>query len=657
MLSAPPPMVSPLFDPLQALAQWRSRMERNAADLARWLHAEGMVGDVELQRLQALRERLATDRLKLAFVAEFSRGKSELINAIFFADTGVRMLPATPGRTTMCPVELSWTPDRTPELALLPIDTRRRGLALADVQGRDEMWVRVPLDPSQPMLMAQALAEVTRTRRVSIDEARSHGLWNDEQPDFNPPVLADGQVDVPAWRHASINYPHPLLQQGLTVLDTPGLNAIGAEPELTLNLLPSAHAVVFMLSADAGVTRSDLAVWRGHLDSRSLERFVVLNKIDTLADPLSLPGIVELQIEQQCEATAQTLQVPLTRVFPLSARDALTARLDGDAERLARSRLQALEEALSTELMPRQQELLAAAVRETLEGVRQSAAHQLADRRRQLAEEMLELRGLKGKSSAKVRMMQGRVAEESEEFERCVSRLQAMRSVLARMQKACTDHLSSDRLRTGVNTLQGSLGARLLSLGLSRAFAQLMDQVRDELQQCCTQAQEMWEMMDASFTQLNADHGFSFVLAPLPDLGRFKNDLQRIETRYGAHLGVTQSWRLAAPGALEHFCRMLLSRLRVSFESASSELEMWGKAAENQVRVQLKERRRMYRQRAETLERIESASGELQTRLSELEEQEQQLRELHQSLEQRVHSAQRAALQASSELPTLAAVA
>jgi hypothetical protein len=124
-----------------------------------------------------------------------------------------------------------------------------------------------------------------------------------------------------------------------------------------------------------------------------------------------------------------------------------------------------------------------------------------------------------------------------------------------------------------------------------------------------------------------------------------------------AHLGLTQSWRLAAPGALEHFCRMLLSRLRVSFESASSELEMWGKAAENQVRVQLKERRRMYRQRAETLERIQSASGELQTRLSELEEQEQQLRELHQSLEQRVHSAQRAALQASSELPTLAAVA
>ena len=92
---------------------------------------------------------------------------------------------------------------------------------------------------------------------------------------------------MPAWRHALINYPHPLLKRGLVVIDTPGLNAIGAEPELTLGLLPSAHATVFILGADTGVTKSDLAIWREHLDGRALERFVVLNKIDTLADPLS----------------------------------------------------------------------------------------------------------------------------------------------------------------------------------------------------------------------------------------------------------------------------------------------------------------------------------------------------------------------------------
>jgi predicted GTPase len=62
-----------------------------------------------------------------------------------------------------------------------------------------------------------------------------------------------------------INFPHPLLKQGLVILDTPGLNAIGAEPELTLSLLPNAHAVLFILAADTGVTQSDLAIWREHI--------------------------------------------------------------------------------------------------------------------------------------------------------------------------------------------------------------------------------------------------------------------------------------------------------------------------------------------------------------------------------------------------------
>ena len=48
----------------------------------------------------------------------------------------------------------------------------------------------------------------------------------------------DGMLEIPRWRHAIINFPHPLLQQGLVILDTPGLNAIGIEPDLTLNQLP-----------------------------------------------------------------------------------------------------------------------------------------------------------------------------------------------------------------------------------------------------------------------------------------------------------------------------------------------------------------------------------------------------------------------------------
>jgi hypothetical protein len=246
---------------LDQLHGWRRAVEGRTDDLLRWLADHDLADETSTARLRSLRERLSNEKLMVAFGAEFSRGKSELINAIFFADTGARILPATPGRTTMCPVELGWQRDQPAQMQMLPIDTRLDARTLAEWRQQPTRWTTVPLRPDSPLELAAALGEVKRTARVDIDTAERLGFWNPGDLQDNPPQGDDGLVEVPAWRHVLINYPHPLLEQGLVVLDTPGLNAIGAEPELTLNLLPSAHATVFILAADTGVTRSDLAIW------------------------------------------------------------------------------------------------------------------------------------------------------------------------------------------------------------------------------------------------------------------------------------------------------------------------------------------------------------------------------------------------------------
>ena len=80
----------------------------------------------------------------------------------------------------------------------------------------------------------------------SRSEAERLGFVIDPTGEDGHKPDAAGNVEIPCWRHALINYPHPLLQRGLVVIDTPGLNAVGAEPELTLGLLPAAHAIVFL---------------------------------------------------------------------------------------------------------------------------------------------------------------------------------------------------------------------------------------------------------------------------------------------------------------------------------------------------------------------------------------------------------------------------
>ena len=628
-MSAPDkPMQSSIADSLDVLATWRAELDRYVVQLSRSLAEWDLLDGADATLLGALRERLASEKLVLAFVAEFSRGKSELINAIFFADAGRRVLPATPGRTTMCPVELRYEAGAPVRLSLLPVETRLRGLSLAELRPRDEPWHHVPLDPRNAQSLVEALLAVTRTQRVDKERAIALGFWDDSQPEDNPPLADDGSVEVPAWRHAIINYPHPLLKRGLVVIDTPGLNAIGAEPELTLGLLPSAHAVVFVLGADTGVTRSDMSIWRDHLGQASLERFVVLNKIDALMDPLLPPAEVRAQIELQRRNTAEILGVPLERVFPLSARDALAARVDLDAKRLVASRLPPLEDALVAQLLPRRQELLVKSAVGVVEQLRQSAGRRLSDRRRGQSEQLLELRGLRGKSSAKTRVMIERVDAELADFERCTAKLGALRAVQARILKSVLAVLSAEALRREMAAMQAAMSSRPFNLGGRAAFDTLMTRVRAALGKARSQSEEMQQMLEGSFRQLNTEFGFAFALSPLPGLAPFVQELDVIENNYSRYLGLGNALRMAMPGFAEQFRRMLLSKLRVVFENVAGELELWSKSAQGQIEMQLRERRRGFTRRRETLERVQVAAGDLEQRIAEVQAQDDHLAEM-----------------------------
>jgi hypothetical protein len=251
-----------------------------------------------------------------------------------------------------------------------------------------------------------------------------------------------------------------------------------------------------------------------------------------------------------------------------------------------------------------------------------SGSRRLADRRRQHAVQLLELRGLRGKSGGKLRMLVARLDAESTDFEQCAGRLAALRAVQTRIQRSLLGDLSSDLLRVEVGAMQSALGVWPFKRGARAAFDTLMSRLHAAVTAAGTQAGEMQQMLGASFRQLNTDFGFTFALAPMPSLQPTLDELQAIERSYGRYLGLGQAWRLAQPGFIEQFRRMLLAKLRVVFESAASEFELWSKAATQQVEAQLQERRSSFLRRREALLRVQAASGELAQRISEVQAQD-----------------------------------
>ena len=639
---------------------WRREVGLRLKVLTDWLKEQQLLDDGADESVQRLIEQLRSDKVMVAFVAEFSRGKSELINAVFFAGYGRRIMPASAGRTTMCPTELGYDADLPPCLRLLPIETRLQPQALLEWRMVPEQWTRVDLDVNNPEQLAGAMEKVSEVLHVTRDEARALGFWHDDRPEDNPPVNAAGAVEVPRWRHALINMAHPLLRQGLVVLDTPGLNAIGAEPELTVNLIPQAQAVVFILGADTGVTKSDLTIWREHLatmEGSEGTRFVVLNKIDTLWDELSTPAQIEAQMLRQCAETAQTLALNGEQVLALSAQKGLLAKVRGDAALLEQSRLPTFESLLGQQVLGARQAMLESAIRTVVGRVQSDAQRTIGVRRRELAEQMMELKGLRGKNHQVIRQMRVRVETEKADFDRSAASVLAVRSVHLRQLRDVFKLLGSTSIKRELAGLSTALREPGLKLGIKKSYAKGFDNLRGVVRQVQLLEGEIHSMLGTSFRQLNTEYGFSLQAADPPAMDRFEKDLDAVERSHLQYLGVGNMMQLARPEFAEKLVRALLARVRSIFETALGEIELWNKSTSGQLDAQLRERRRAYGRRIEAIQRIQDAAGGLDLRLGEIGEQEAALDAVTQRLQSMSHELLAARADAGARAEAAEAVA
>ena len=610
---------------------WRLELALRLKMLSEWMESNGLMDDAISARLRRLVAQMRSDKVVVAFVAEFSRGKSELINALFFAGYGKRIVPANVGRTTMCPTELGFELGLAPCLRLLPIETRSDGRALSEWRGESSAWTRIGLNVDDADQLSAAIEKVSDVRRVSTREAAVLGFWSDEPGAENPIADAAGMVEIPRWRHALINIAHPLLRQGLVILDTPGLNAVGAEPELTVSLIPQAHAVVFILAADAGVTRSDLSIWRDHLASEPghlHSRLVVLNKIDALWDALSTPEQIQQRIDRQLAASAEILGVPKSQVLPVSAQKGLVAKIEGNAELLAASCLPQLEEALGNGILGRRRQVLRSAVAAGISGLRVEAQRVLSIRRRDLSDQKSELRSLRGKNSAVIGAMLTRIEAEQRAFADTETTAAAVHSVHFKLMRELHRGLEGAALQHEMQQLVNALSRRGLKIGAAGVYAETFARLHLRVASAKVQGEEVCAMLGATMRKLNTEYGLALQLPSEPDFSRCETDLAVIERSHVRYLRLANSLRLARPEFSQQLIRALTVRMREVFGAMRTDLDLWSQSALSQIESQLRERRQSLARRVQAIDRISQAAGGLDERIAEIEGSEAEIGKL-----------------------------
>jgi ribosome biogenesis GTPase A len=142
-------------------------------------------------------------------------------------------------------------------------------------------------------------------------------------------------------REVEIAYPSEYLQDGVRIIDTPGVGSVYQHnSEVAYNYLPQVDAAVFVVTVDPPLSASEQAFLK---DIREYvhKLFFVLNKTDYVDAP---------ERQEALEFTTRVLQDNLgtenLTIFPLSAKLALNGKSNGHPEYLEASLLPSFEQHL-----------------------------------------------------------------------------------------------------------------------------------------------------------------------------------------------------------------------------------------------------------------------------------------------------------------------
>ncbi|MDH4607788.1 dynamin-like GTPase family protein [Pseudomonas sp. BN102] len=521
-----------LSQQVDAYVAWKRELLREITRYRSWLERNRLSSDALSAKLERAQRLLRTDQITLAFVGEFSRGKTELINSLFFSEFGQRMLPSQAGRTTMCPTELFYDPrSERSYIRLLPIESRMAEASVSQFKRSPRHWVNIPLDPGDPDNMVQAFTQVARTKPMPVEQAIQLGF----HPDMLDPTGRPGEVLVPAWRHALVNFDHPLLRQGLRILDTPGLNALGSEPELTLSMLPSAQAIVFLLSADTGVTASDMNIWQQHIrqldEDTQAHLFAVLNKIDVLWDDLAGDSFVQNAIRRIQETTASQLGIRSEEVLPLSAKQALLAKVRDDGELLARSQIGALEELLCERIVTQKERLIEDNVASQMMALLQNNLHVLNLRLEKVREQQSLLDSHQQDNGQMLFELTARTKEDHAQHHRRLLGLKTNQRLLKRQGDMLRNAARPERLDEHLARLRRELTGSWTTLGINQSILHFFRAVEYDLRSLEHEADMANKMVAAIYRRHNDENPLHGVEAPQFNVQRYLREIRQLRIK------------------------------------------------------------------------------------------------------------------------------
>lgn len=243
----------------------------------------------DANKINLIRKQLVQDSFQIVVVGEFGRGKSMFINALL----GKAILPSSPIQTTAILNHIKY--EESPSF-LLHYNKGDRTEYVTEEEFRNLV---APRKVRQGDVIAEKEYEQSVEKLNSI-------------------------------KFAEIGYPYQFGKNGVTIIDTPGINDINPISEqITNGYIPQADAAIVLLTASKILTKTEMNFIKKRILENEIQKvFFVINFKD------------DLENEEQENKVLQLAKKELLPIFPdlklymISSKEALKAKRKANGENL-----------------------------------------------------------------------------------------------------------------------------------------------------------------------------------------------------------------------------------------------------------------------------------------------------------------------------------
>ncbi|MBQ4630761.1 MAG: dynamin family protein [Clostridia bacterium] len=259
--------------------------------------------------LSAAGDKLKKHIFSVGIMGEFKRGKSTVINALL----GQEIVPAD---ILPCSATLNY----------IKYDTQKH----AEIRFKDGT-----------------------TKEVGVEELSNYVAKLTEESAATAETVED----------AIVYYPCPLCQNGVQIVDTPGLNDDDRMTAITEKVIPTMDAIIMVVVPDSPFSQSEAEFVRNKLMTSDLGKLIfVVNKIDTIdEDDIDkvvagiktkiiksvLDKMALVHGEDSAEYNNAKKKIGEVKIIPVSARKALKGKLKNNSSMIEESGFLEFENALS----------------------------------------------------------------------------------------------------------------------------------------------------------------------------------------------------------------------------------------------------------------------------------------------------------------------